>query len=76
MRAAYHMDTWAMRIAVQRRLGLPVDAALAANVGHSLNFKGKVQDAMGDQAINDGVAGHAGRHKTLLEVLVRVLREV
>ena len=35
-----------MRIAVQRRLGLPVDAALAANVGRSL--KGKVQDAMGD----------------------------
>ena len=74
MRAAYRMDTWQMKLSVQRRLGLPLDAALAANVGRSL--KGKVQDAMGDQAINDSVAGHAGRHKSLLEVLVRVLREV
>ena len=63
-----------MRIAVLRHLGLPLDAALAAHAG--VSTKGKVLDAYGDTAQNDGRAGHAGRHKTLLTTFVKVLRSV
>ena len=52
----------------------PVDAALAANVGRTT--KGKVQDAMGDQAVNDNEAGHNTRHKEVLTAVVKALREV
>ena len=72
-RACFRVETWAMRIAVQRRFGLPVDAALAANVGR--NHRGQVLDAMGDTAQNVARFGHTFRHKQLLERLVRCLRD-
>ena len=62
-----------MRIAVQRRLGLPLLAAAAA-AGVRFSRGGKSFDAYGDVAINDGAAGHATRHFEVLRALVDALR--
>ena len=74
-RAVFRINTWAMRIAVQRRLGLPLTAAeVGSSQGRSRH--GHVFDVMGDLATNDGKAGWQARHHSLLEELVRVLRGV
>ena len=74
MRQKYRMPSWAMRCCVQRRLGLPISSALAAEARRSA--KGKVLDPMGDVAQNDGRAGHAGRHKAVLSELVKIMRGI
>ena len=71
-RAAFRINTWAMRVAVQRRLGLPL---AAADVG-GVSRHGHVFDVMGDLAANDGHAGCQTRHYEVLTELVRVLRTV
>ena len=74
-RAAFRINTWAMRIAVQRRLGLPLTAAaVSGEEGRSRH--GHVFDLMGDMATNDGHAGCQTRHYVVLTELVRVLRTV
>ncbi|MEC7725785.1 MAG: hypothetical protein VYD05_09750, partial [Planctomycetota bacterium] len=72
-RAAFRMPTWCMSIAVQRRLGLPLLAA-AAVACERFSRHGKVFDAYGDVAINDGEAGHATRHYLVLRALFEALR--
>ena len=71
-RPAFRIPTWALRIAVQRRLGLAVTHATGADRGTT----GKVLDALGDVAQNNGREGHAGRHASLLQQLVRCARAV
>ena len=61
-----------MRIAVQRRLGLPLTAAERCD---GLSRHGHVFDVMGDLATSDGHSGCQTRHFCLLTQLVRVLRE-
>ena len=70
-RPAFRINTWAMRIAVQRRLGLPLTAA---ELSSGLSKHGHAFDAMGDLATNDGHSGCQGRHFSVLTELVRVLR--
>ena len=75
-RQAFRVPTWAMRTAVQRRLGLPLTAALAASSGGVCRTaRGGVHDTLGDSAQNVGRAGHAHRHRELLEQLTKCLRE-
>ena len=69
------MPTWAMRIAVQRRLGLPLQAAAAAPAA-LLSKHGRHFDLMGDVASNDGLAGHQSRHHLILESLYDALKRV
>ena len=71
-RATFRIHTWAMRIAVQRRLGLPLTAAERCD---GLSRHGHVFDVMGDLATSDGHSGCQTRHFCLLTQLVRVLRE-
>ena len=70
----FRLHTWAMRIAVQRRLGLPLTAAATAHGG--LSRHGMVFDNLGDVAQNDGEAGHSTRHSLVLQALVKVLKSV
>jgi hypothetical protein len=74
----FRLHTWAMRIAVQRRLGLPLQAAAAAAAATDAarSKHGKAFDLMGDLAQNDGVAGHQTRHFLLLNELFAALRSV
>ena len=52
MRGDMRMETWAMRISVQRRLGLPLDVACqAVSVGKKTRNK-KTHDEFGDAAVN------------------------
>ena len=54
--AAFRMPTWALRIALQRRLGLPLTAATAAaggGGGGRRSRHGKLFDKYGDVATND-----------------------
>ena len=71
--AYFQINTWAMRILVQRRLGLPLTATAAKG---ALSRHGKEFDVMGDLATNDGKAGHQTRHYEVLTELVRRLRSV
>ena len=57
---AFRLPSWAMRIAVQRRLGLPLLASAAA--GEIFSKHGRRYDELGDVAQNDGNEGHASRH--------------
>ena len=68
------MHTWAMRIAVQRRLGLPLLAVAAAPAARSRH--GKQFDVYGDVASNDGEAGHQTRHFQLLLAIHKVAKSV
>ena len=61
MRREFRVPTWAMRIIVQRRLGLPLDASGEPTCTAR---GGRVQDPMGDAASNIGRAGHNQRHQT------------
>ena len=70
----FRMPTWAMRIQVQRRLGLPLTAAASAS--GRLSKHGKVFDHLGDVAQNDGFSGHQTRHFTVLMALHEVMRSV
>ena len=73
--APFRMHTWAMRIAVQRRLGLPLTEAVIAQT-RALSRHGKQFDAYGDVAQNDGAQGHQTRHYLLLDAFTKVLRSV
>ena len=68
------MHTWAMRIAVQRRLGLPLLAVAAAPAARSRH--GKQFDVYGDVASNDGEAGHQTQHFQLLLAIHKVVHKV
>ena len=70
----FRIPTWAMRIAVQRRLGLPLQVAAFAST--RLSKHGKRFDVMGDVAQNDGEAGHQTRHYLILESLFDALRRI
>ena len=72
MRQPFRIPTWALRMQVQRRLGLPITAGLDG----ATSRHGKQFDALGDVAQNDGRAGHAHRHAQVLEALVGVCRSV
>ena len=68
----FRMHTWAMRIAVQRRLGLPLSAVWTA----SRSRHGQEFDRYGDVAQSDGDQGHQTRHFMVLQALARVARSV
>ena len=72
MRQPFRIPTWALRMQVQWRLGLPITAGLNG----ATSRHGKQFDALGDVAQNDGRAGHAHRHAQVLEALVGVCRSV
>ena len=76
MRREFRVPSWAMRIIVQRRLGLPLDEALARGAPTCTARGGKVQDPMGDAASNIGRAGHNQRHKQVLHRLVLCMQSV
>jgi len=69
----FQIHTWAMRLLVQRRLGLPLTAVAAEG---ATSKHGKAFDVMGDLAANDGKAGHQSRHHAVLVELVTRLRTV
>ena len=71
-RAWFRVNTWVMRISVQRRLGLPLTAAELGSGGETRH--GHVHDVMGDNALNDGHAGCQTRHHDLLVELCAALR--
>ena len=73
MAGGYRMPTWAMRLQVQRRLGLPITIGCD---GSRRSKHGKLFDVYGDVAQNDGLAGHAHRHTEVLKALVKVCRGV
>ena len=75
-RRDFRIPTWALRVAVQRRLGLPLDEALARGAPTCSARGGKVQDPLGDAASNIGRLGHCGRHNSLLAALAKVMRSV
>ena len=68
------METWAMRITVQRRLGLPLDVACQAVEAGKKAPNGKPHEELGDAAMVNPRAKHATRHKYLLKRLVKTLR--
>ena len=69
----FRMPTPALRMAVRRRLGLPIcDGAEPL----ATSSKGVKYDAYGDVAQNDGREGHAHRHSVLLREVVRICRSV
>ena len=73
------MPTWALRIALQRRLGLPLTAATAAaggGGGGRRSRHGKLFDKYGDVATNDGESGHQTRHFLILNALYDAMRRV
>ena len=72
----FRVPSWAMRVIVQRRLGLPLDEALARGAPTCTARGGKVQDPMGDAASNIGRAGHNQRHKHVLHRLVLCMQSV
>ena len=76
MRRDFRVPTWAMRIIVQRRLGLPLDEALASGEPTRTACGGRVQDPMGDSASNIGRAGHNQRHQIVLRQLVLIMQGV
>ena len=72
---AFCMPTWAMRLCLQRRLGLPLLAAAAA-AGERRSRSGKLFDALGDVAVNDGESGHQTRHFLINNALFDAMRRV
>jgi hypothetical protein len=72
--ACFRVPTPLMRIAVQRRLGLPVSEVATACGRRSRH--GLLFDDLGDVAQNDGCEGHAHRHFLVLEAIVDALRRV
>ena len=74
MRDDMKMETWAMRITVQRRLGLPLDVACQAVEAGKKAPNGKPHEELGDAAMVNPRAKHATRHKFLLKRLVKTLR--
>ena len=82
MRRDFRVPTWAMRIIVQRRLGLPlafpstIDEALASGEPTCTVRGGRTQDPMGDSASNIGRAGHNQRHQIVLRQLVLIMQGV
>ena len=69
----FALHTWAMRLLVQRRLGLPLTAVA---VEGAVSRHGREFDVLGDLATNDGQAGHQTRHYMVLRELVGRLRGV
>ena len=69
----FRINTWAMRMLVQRRLGLPLAAEAPPD---ALSRHGRRFDVFGDLAANDGKAGHQTRHHDVLVELVQRLRGV
>ena len=68
---AFKIHTWAMRLMVQRRLGLPLTAQVPEG---ERSRHGRAFDVMGDLATNDGKSGHQSRHHSVLVELVTRLR--
>ena len=69
----FQIHTWAMRLLVQRRLGLPLTAVAAED---ALSKHGRSFDVRGDLATNDGMAGHQSRHHAVLVEVTARLRSV
>ena len=63
MRDDMRMETWAMRLSVQRRLGLPLDVACQAAAAGKKTRNGKTHDELGDAAVNVPQQGHT-QHQT------------
>ena len=74
MRDDMRMETWAMRLTVQRRLGLPLDVACQAAAAGKKTRNGKTHDELGDAAVNVPQQGHNTRHKYTLRRLILALR--
>jgi len=72
----FRLPTWAPRLCVQRRLGLPLLAAAAAADGARRSRSGKLFDVLGDVACSDGEAGHATRHFMINNAIYDALRRV
>ena len=66
MRDDMRMETWAMRLSVQRRLGLPLDVACQAAAAGKKTRNKKTHDEFGDAAVN--VPQHES-HNTTTEYL-------
>ena len=71
MRDDMRKETWAMRISVQRRLGLPLEQAAAAG---KKTRNQKIHDEFGDAALNVPQQSHNTRHKCVLQRLILALR--
>ena len=74
MRDDMRMETWAMRISVQRRLGLPLDVACQAAAAGKKTRNKKIHDEFGDAAVNVPQQSHNTRHKCILQRLILALR--
>ena len=74
MRDDMKMESWAMRVTVQRRLGLPLDVACQAAEAGKRAPNGQLHDILGDAAMVNPRSKHATRHKFLLKRLVKTLR--
>ena len=72
--APFRLPTCHMRVAVQRRLGLPLLAAAGSLDRRSVH--GMAFDCYGDVAQNDGEAGHQTRHYLVLEAVAKVIKSV
>ena len=72
----FRLATWALRLCLQRRLGLPLLAAAAAADGARRSRSGKLFDVLGDVAASDGEAGHATRHFMINNSIYDALRRV
>ena len=73
MRKPFRIPTWALRIVVQRRLGLALSQALGT---HVLDSYGRQHDVHGDAAQNTGHAGHAERHAGLVHALAALAKSM
>ena len=74
MRDDMKMESWAMRVTVQRRLGLPLDVACQAVEAGKRAPSGQLHDVLGDAAMVNPRSKHATRHKFLLKRLIKCLR--
>ena len=74
MRDDMKMESWATRVTVQRRLGLPLDVACQAVEAGKRAPSGRLHDVLGDAAMVNPRSKHATRHKFLLKRLVKCLR--
>ena len=70
----FRMPTWALRLQMQRRLGLPLLAATAAAGRRSRH--GRLFDSLGDVAAADGESGHQTRHFLINKAIYDALRRV
>ena len=68
----FRISSWLLRVAVWRRLGLPVETG--GGEGTRLSKHGKAYDRLGDMAQSDGHAGHAERHTSALAAYAEALR--